>query len=180
MSCPPTTIQQAPLLPSCPPTRYEWTLDATGLEDMTVTEELVEWLAQTRGYVHHPSITPNNETPDSTTSATSTSHGKTIDRGGKRASETNDHGGKRVSKDVATSSTASTHGSTCVIGHSSPCWHNPQWVGPLPLERARNQIVADRLANAAQLEPSNDPPSVAGCEICGGVDPMYGGTISCP
>ena len=83
-------------VPSSHPTRYEWTLDSTGLEDMTVTEELVEWLAQTRGYVHHPSVTSNNETPDSTTSATSTSHGKTIDRGGKRASEANDQGGKRV------------------------------------------------------------------------------------
>ena len=110
--------------------------------------------------------------------------------------EAYDQGGKRVSKDVATystapthgptcedvatCSTAPTHGPTCVIGHSSPCWHDPQWTGPLPSERARNQIIVDRLANAAQLEPSNDPPLDAGCAICGGVDPMYGGTMSCP
>ena len=87
-------------VPSSHPTRYEWTLDATGLEDMTVPETLVELLARTRGYVHHPSVTPNDETTDSATSTTSTSHGKAIDRGGKRASEANDHGGKRVSKDI--------------------------------------------------------------------------------
>ena len=140
----------------------------------------MELLARTRGCVHHSSITPNDEKADSATSTTSTSHGKTIDRGGKRASEANDHGGKRVSKDIATSSIASTHGSACEFGHSSHCWYQSQWTGPLPSERARNRVVIDRLANAAQLEPSNDPPSVAGCVVCGGVDPMYGGTISCP
>ena len=87
-------------VPSSHPTRYEWTLDATGLEDVTVPEKLVELVARTHGYVHHSSITPSDETANSATSTTSTSRGKTIDRGGKRASETNDHGGKRVSKVV--------------------------------------------------------------------------------
>ena len=85
-------------VPSTHPTRYEWTLDATGLEDVTAPEELVELVARTHGYVHHhSSIAPNEETASSATSTTSTSHGKIIDHGGKRASETNDHGGgKRV------------------------------------------------------------------------------------
>ena len=92
-------------VPSSHPTRYEWTLDSTGLEDMTVTEELVEWMAQTRGYLHHPSAASNSETSDGATSATSTnSHevtkrvSETVDHGGKRVSEAIDQGGKRVSK----------------------------------------------------------------------------------
>ena len=67
---------------------------------MAVTEELVEWIAKSRGYLHHPSAASNSETSDGATSATSTnSHGKAIDRGGKRVSEAIDQGGKHVSKD---------------------------------------------------------------------------------
>ena len=36
------------------------------------------------------------------------------------------------------------------------------------------------MANDAQSGPSIDPPPIAGCAICGGVDPMYGGTVSYP
>ena len=68
---------------------------------MTVTEELVEWIAKSRGYLHHPSAASNSETSDGATSATSTkSHGKTVDHGGKRVSEAIDQGGKRVSKGI--------------------------------------------------------------------------------
>ena len=49
-------------VPSSHPTRYEWTLDATGVEDVTVPEELVELVARTHGYVIHSSIAPNDET----------------------------------------------------------------------------------------------------------------------
>ena len=42
--------------------KYEWTLDATGVEDVTVPEELVELVARTHGYVIHSSIAPNDET----------------------------------------------------------------------------------------------------------------------
>ena len=47
-------------VPSSHPTRYEWTLDATGVEDVTVPEELVELVARTRGYVIHYLIAPND------------------------------------------------------------------------------------------------------------------------
>ena len=74
---------------------------------MTVTEELVEWIAQSRGYLHHPSATSNSETSDGATSATSTNYhevtervSKTIDHGDKRVSEAIDQGGKRVSKGI--------------------------------------------------------------------------------
>ena len=43
-------------VPSSHPTRYEWTLDATGLEDVTAPEELVELVARTHGYVYHHSL----------------------------------------------------------------------------------------------------------------------------
>ena len=49
-------------VPSSHPTRYEWTLDTTGVEDVTVPEELVELVARTHGYVIHSSIAPNDET----------------------------------------------------------------------------------------------------------------------
>merc|ERR1712086_1040030 len=38
-------------VPSSHPTRYEWTLDTIGVEDVTVPEELVELVARTHGYV---------------------------------------------------------------------------------------------------------------------------------
>ena len=98
-------------------------------------------MARTQGYVIHHLVVPNDETSDGAagTTSTRTSQGKAVDRGGKRASETDDHGGKRVSR-----------------------------------------VGDHRLANDAQSGPSNDPPPIAGCVICGGVDPMYGGTVSCP
>ena len=55
-----------------------------------------------------------------------------------------------------------------MIGHPPPCWRDPQWPGPLPAriynsEKARNQINADRLANATRLgEKCLDLT----CEVC--------------
>ena len=51
-------------VPSSHPTRYEWTLDATGVEDVTVPEELVELVARTNGYVIHHSTTSNDATSE--------------------------------------------------------------------------------------------------------------------
>ena len=82
-------------VPSSHPTRYEWTLDATGVEDVTCPEELVELVARTNGYVIHHVTAPNDETSDDTRGTSS--KGKAVDRGGKRASETDYDGGKRVS-----------------------------------------------------------------------------------
>ena len=55
-----------------------------------------------------------------------------------------------------------------MIGHPPPCWRDPQWPGPLPAriynsERARNQINADRLANAARL---GEKCLELTCEVC--------------
>ena len=66
------------------------------MEDVTVPEELVELAARTNGYVVHSSAAPSDETADGTasTASTRTSRGKAVDRGGKRASETDDYGGR--------------------------------------------------------------------------------------
>ena len=223
-------------VPSSHPARYEWTLDSTGLEDMTVTEELVEWIAQSRGYLHHPSAASNSETSDGATSATSTkSHGKTVDHGGKRVSEAIDQGGKRVSKGidlaVTTKRLAEVRLDKQVNGKCSECRlvfdvldsclvcgqmlcnkcllqgfhasciaypaldHKEAGSSSLSIDKCGSPDANLHMAltfhceeeSACQaqrccvsFQPTNDPPPVAGCAICGGVDPMYGGTMSCP
>ena len=94
-------------VPSFHPTRYEWTLDTTQNEhsvtDPSSAEELVEWMAQARGYLHHPADTSNSKTSDGASSITSTSPYE----GGKRVSETTvDQGGKRGNKAVYLDDTA--------------------------------------------------------------------------
>ena len=59
---------------------------------MTCPEELVELVARTNGYVIHHVTAPNDKTADDTRGTTS-SKGKAVDRGGKRASETDYDGG---------------------------------------------------------------------------------------
>ena len=94
-------------VPSSHPTRYEWTLDTMHNEHSVTypssSEELVEQMAQTRGYLHHPADTSSSKTSDGASSITSIgSH-----EGAKRVSETTiDQGGKRGNKAVYLDDTA--------------------------------------------------------------------------
>ena len=159
-------------VPSSHATRYEWTLSKTGTEDVTIPEELVELVARTHGYVVHSSITPSDGTASSAASSTYTSNaqGKVVDRGGKRASETNDHEGREGEKRISnpTSLPGVLLSTSFIAG------------GPIAYASKRQGVVIASTLSAEPLEPSNDPPSDTRCVICGGVDPMYGGTISCP
>ena len=129
-------------VPSPHPTRYEWTLDATGVEDMTIPEELVELWAKTHGHTIQSQPAPNDGTVGNVAGASaSTSQGKIVDRGGKRASETNDHEGeKRVSNPTSTS---------FIVGK------------PIAYASKRQGVVIASTLSAEPFnnaEPSDDPP----------------------
>ena len=73
----------------------------------------------------------------------------------------------------------SATGIPCFLHCLSCCAHLSEYIHKCGSLDA-NLRSAPTIAIGESFQPSNDPPLVAGCAICGGVDPMYGGTMPCP